>query len=158
MSQTISFPDPLAERRVGPFAVRLLPAAHPSADLEVVAAIVGTLGLLGFALLPLMELAPLAGDCRFKGWFGIPCGTCGITRALLLLQHGDLWLALRMNPLLIAATVAALCYTPIAWLLWLGKLPRPRLAAPSPAGRWLLLGLALGAFFLNWGFLIMDGR
>lgn len=158
MSQTVSFPAPLAERRVGPFAVRLLPAAHPSADLEVVAAIVGALGLLGLAFLPLIQLEPLAGDCRFKGWFGFPCGTCGITRALLLLQHGELWSALRMNPLLITAVVTALCYAPIAWILWLGKLPRPRIAAPSPAGRWLLLGLALGAFFLNWGFLIMDGR
>lgn len=158
MTQPVSFPAPLAERRIGPLAVRLLPRAHPSADLEVVAAIVGALGWLGFAFLPLMQLAPLAGDCRFKGWFGFPCGTCGITRALVLLQQGDVWSALQMNPLLIAGVVAALCYTPIAWTLWLGRLPRPRLSASGPTGRWLLLGLALGAFFLNWGFLIMDRR
>ncbi|MFN7964120.1 MAG: DUF2752 domain-containing protein [Acidobacteriota bacterium] len=158
MSETVVFPEPLAQRRIGPLALRLLPASHPSADLEVVAALVGALGLLGFWFLPLMQLAPFVGECRFKHWFGFPCGTCGITRAVLLMQHGDWGLAVRMNPLLVAGLMIAIGYTPVAWVLWLGKFPRPRLAALGRAGRWLLFGLAAGAFVINWGFLIADGR
>jgi hypothetical protein len=65
------------------------------------------LSMLGAVwLLPVLSSAP---DCVFKGLTGIPCPTCGSTRSVVHLAHGDILSALAMNPLtalcLMAATV-----------------------------------------------------
>lgn len=38
------------------------------------------------------------GICPFKHATGIPCPSCGVTRAVKLLLEGDLWHSLLMNP------------------------------------------------------------
>jgi uncharacterized iron-regulated membrane protein len=139
-------------------ALRLVPAAHPSADLEIVAALIGTLLLLGLWALPLDDLALFAGACQFKSWTGWPCGTCGITRAIQAVHHGQFGRALRLNPLLVVLLAVGAGYTPIAWVLWLKRAPRPRLGLPTRGARIGLLLVAVGLFVLNWAFLIGDGR
>jgi len=42
---------------------------------------------------------PLFTICLFKLITGIDCPTCGITRSLIYLFHGDITNAVRMNPL-----------------------------------------------------------
>lgn len=37
-------------------------------------------------------------DCLFRQRFGVPCPTCGLTRSFLLTLHGQLNLALQLNP------------------------------------------------------------
>ena len=71
------------------------------------------LGLLwGAVALALMVLSPLAPalaaslpECFFRRITGIPCLTCGGTRALLALLAGNLPAALQANPLVTAALV-----------------------------------------------------
>lgn len=46
--------------------------------------------------LPVMSLAP---SCSFKGFLNIPCPTCGATRAIVHLSHGEFLPALAMNPI-----------------------------------------------------------
>ena len=42
---------------------------------------------------------PVFNLCLFRGLTGQPCPGCGMTRALCALSHGELWRALRFNPL-----------------------------------------------------------
>jgi hypothetical protein len=58
-------------------------------------------------LLPILSFAP---DCVFKGLTGIPCPTCGSTRSVVLLAHGDILHALAMNPLTTVCLLAAIGY------------------------------------------------
>ena len=54
--------------------------------------------------LPVLSLSP---SCAFKGLIGIPCPTCGATRSLVHLSHGEFTSALAMNPIIaIVLTVA----------------------------------------------------
>ncbi len=58
-------------------------------------------------LQPVLLFAP---DCAFKGLTGIPCLTCGSTRALVHLSHGDVLSAFAMNPLMTLCLISALLY------------------------------------------------
>ncbi len=49
--------NPPREWRLGPLRLRLFPADHPTADIEIAAAVVG---LLALAALPFVPLATLA--------------------------------------------------------------------------------------------------
>jgi hypothetical protein len=55
------------------------------------------------------------GTCIFKKIAGIPCPSCGSTRAMLLLARGDVYGSLMMNPL--AMLSAAIM---VAAPLWMG--------------------------------------
>jgi len=151
-------PPPLAERRAGPFALRLYPASHPTADVEIAAALAGLLAAAALLLLPLDAWAPLAGSCRFHDWTGIPCLTCGTTRAVLALAHGHPLTALRLNALVALALLSALVYAPAAAAMWLLRLPRPRLALARGRARWGAVAVCALILALQWAFLIWDGR
>ena len=94
--------------------------------------------------------------CVFRAATGIPCMTCGATRAAGLLATGDLAGALAMNPL---ATVAAIALVP--WgLADLALLARGRALALeiAPPAAWAVRGLAFAALMGNWAYLIAAGR
>ncbi len=42
--------------------------------------------------------------CLFFHWTGLHCPGCGGTRSVLALVHGEFWLAVRCNPLLLLGT------------------------------------------------------
>lgn len=149
---------PVAERRVGPFRLSLIPPDHPAADLEKLVALVGTLGIAALVLLPLEALAPFAGGCTFKGLTGIPCMSCGLTRAVLALSQGDPLATLRLNPLFGAAGLLLLAWTPVSWALWLGRLPRPRAGFAGTRARVLTGLVVVAALLANWAFLVASGR
>lgn len=120
-------------------------------------AIFGGLGVLAAAGVFLLRLdrVPLT-LCVFKGLTGLPCPTCGSTRALGRLFALDFAGALSMNPFttLVAVVVAGWA---IADLL---LLPRgqaldvevaPRLAFALRVG-------ALGLFLASWAYLLASGR
>jgi hypothetical protein len=109
----------------------------------------GATALLGLARLPF----PV---CVFKAVSGIPCPTCGSTRALACLAQLDFAGAFAMNPL-----AAAGAFVVGAWaLLDLALLPQQRALALElrPAlGRAARVAAVL-ALALNWVYLIAAGR
>jgi hypothetical protein len=58
-----------------------------------IAVLAAALGLVGFAMSLGFPLCPMAAG------LGVPCPGCGLTRATLLLLHGDLRAALHTHPL-----------------------------------------------------------
>jgi hypothetical protein len=46
----------------------------------------------------------------FKGLTGIPCPTCGATRSVVHLSHGDILSAFTMNPLMTLCLMSAVLY------------------------------------------------
>ena len=115
---------------------------------------IAVLGAAAVAVLHLDRL-PIV-FCVFRAATGIPCLTCGATRAAGLLATGDLAGALAMNPL---ATLAGLALVP--WgLADLVLLARGRALAVeiAPPAAWAVRGLAAAAVVVNWGYLIAAGR
>ncbi len=91
--------------------------------------------------------------CLFRLLTGLPCPTCGTTRAVLCLLHLDVPGALAYNPLvtlaLLALPVAAALSRVPRGRVWLGGFTR------RPARHALLLGALL---LLNWGYVLHAER
>jgi hypothetical protein len=115
---------------------------------------IGTVAALAVAVLHLDRL-PIA-VCLFHAVTGLPCLTCGATRALGDLVAGDVPGALAMNPL---ATLGAFALIP--WGIGdLALMTRGRalsLELAPPAARVLRVAVVL-AVIANWAYLIAAGR
>ena len=132
-------------------ALRARPGAAP------VGAILAACALAAIAVVAVLHLDRLPFSlCVFKAVTGVPCLTCGTTRALALLARLDLAGALRMNPLATAG------------VLLLGPWAAADLAL-LPGGRALVLQLSpsaaraariavVAAVLLNWAWLVAAGR
>ena len=115
---------------------------------------IGALAALAVAVLHLDRLPILV--CLFRAATGVPCLTCGATRALGELVTGDVAGAWSMNPL---ATLAAFVLVP--WGVGdLALMTRGRALAleVAPAGARALRVLALLAVTANWAYLVAAGR
>lgn len=103
-------------------------------------------------------LVPIFGfryACPFKALTGVPCATCGMTRAFVRLAHAEPAAALAASPF--GALVAG-----AAWLFAVMVAVRFALALPSPGlrpgtVRALTIGGAL-ALLANWAFLVVAHR
>jgi hypothetical protein len=94
--------------------------------------------------------------CYMKVLTGLPCPTCGSTRALGRLSALDVAGAFAMNPL---TALAALLLA--AWAIAdLALLPRRRALGLEVAPRSATLArvVALAALALNWAYLLVAGR
>lgn len=120
------------------------------------------LGLLWGAVAALLILAsPLATtlpgglmSCPFKGLTGIPCPTCGTTRAALALAHFEPVHALTHYPLPALGWILFLGGGLAAgWRAWRG-LSLPRIPRRIPL--WARLAF-LGAVLFNWAYSIATG-
>jgi hypothetical protein len=60
--------------------------------------------LVAARYLPITDMVP---SCAFKAFTGIPCPTCGTTRSLVHLAHGDIAGSLILNPLFSLAMMTA---------------------------------------------------
>lgn len=88
--------------------------------------------------------------CALHSLTGIPCLTCGSTRAALALTQGDWTLALALNPLATGAIVVGVAGGLAAPLWVAGRGPLPR--SLGSAGRWRVAAcLVLAA---HWIYLI----
>jgi hypothetical protein len=118
----------------------------------MVATLAGALGV-GGVVVSLLHLDRLPFSvCFFKTMTGMPCMTCGTTRALGLLARLHPWNALHMNPLATVILCGLLLYGAADVLL----LARGQRLAFDPGAR---LGRALWILFallvvVNWGYLI----
>jgi hypothetical protein len=114
---------------------------------------------------PLFKLLPA---CTFRQVTGVPCPSCGATRAGLALARGDLLVALSYNPLLVISLGILFGWSVYrVFEIWSGKSVsgRPLKMAAKTFGtysesakfttrqrrRWL----AIGAIVLNWLYLIV---
>lgn len=92
--------------------------------------------------------------CPLHTLTGIPCPTCGMTRATNALLHGDFAGALKWNPLLTLVLAGTAVYILYAAVVMIGRLPRLRWTSPSLSeSRWIRISVLL-LLAANWGYLI----
>ena len=91
--------------------------------------------------------------CPFLAMTGYPCPSCGMTRALRCLLHGDLAAALAFNPLFIVAVAGACLFDVYVLLMLLFRLPRLRLEVSSRCEATLLRLGAVALVLLDWAWL-----
>lgn len=100
------------------------------------------------------RIAPALPACPFKSLTGLPCLTCGATRAALALGRFDFGAAFAVSPLAAAAWTVL-----IAGGLAAGIASLARLEVPEPPGnlpralRWAVPAAVLA----NWAYLIWTG-
>jgi hypothetical protein len=118
---------------------------------EVFAAI----GAASFAVARFLPVLSLGYQCPLRAAAGIPCATCGMTRAFVHLAHGEVARALAASPLgaLLAAAAWGLALLALLRLLvgWRWPAVPPRLARGAA-----LVGL--GALLANWAWLVIAQR
>jgi hypothetical protein len=107
------------------------------------------------ALRPLwLAIAPLLRPCVFRSLTGVPCPTCGTTRAAAALLNGDLPAAIAANPLATAAGLLFIVGAPLVALWTVARGPIPILPIPLPArSRIAVIGLVIA----NWAWVIATG-
>lgn len=115
---------------------------------------IGACAAFAVAVLHLDRLPILV--CLFRAATGIPCMTCGATRAMAELVAGDIAGALAMNPL---ATLGAFVLVP--WGVGdLALMTRGQALSleVAPGGARVLRYLAVAALAANWAYLVASGR
>jgi hypothetical protein len=128
--------------------------SRPGPPLGLIFGVIGAFAALLVGLLHLDRL-PIA-LCYVKAFTGLPCPTCGSTRALGRLAELDAAGAFAMNPLTSLAALAL-----VAWALGdLALLPRRRALGVEIAPRTatLLRVAVVVAVALNWAYLLAAGR
>jgi len=113
--------------------------------------------LLGFILArflaPVFKLLPA---CTFRSVVGIPCPSCGATRAGLALAHGELFSALLDNPFFVIgiAVLSVWSFMRTAkW--WSGKGREDKALNFNITRRQRLKRAVMAAIILNWIYLIV---
>ncbi len=143
----------LEQPSAGTPAVRL--AARAAAP--PLGAFFGAIGLVAGAAVRLLHLDRIPFSlCLFKAFTGLPCPTCGTTRALGRLFALDFAGAVRMNPFttLLAVVVAAWA---LADLALLSRRQALEVEVSPRVGFALRVG-ALVLFLANWVYLVAAGR
>lgn len=131
----------------------LIPGAH---DPELTwGLVVAATGVIGAGWLWSGLPTPL---CPFHALTGIPCPTCGMTRGLRCLLHGDISSAFLFNPLGMLVFFGTLIYLLYACIVVMGKLPRLRWETISRRSAWTLRLLIAFLIAANWLFLILRER
>jgi len=114
--------------------------------------IYGGLALLGLGVAGSFPVLSFLPPCTFKGLFGIPCPTCGSTRSVVHLAHGDLFAALAMNPLITLCFIAAVLFFLYNLVAFVFELPRINLILSTREGIAVRAGL-VGLVLAQWVYL-----
>jgi len=116
------------------------------------ALVAGYLAVCTFAAVQEARGAPAPVLCLFRWTTGLPCPTCGATRATLAFATGHVSEALRLNPLIAAAWLLSPVLA-AALLVWRKRRPSldPHVAVRLRRVGFSLLVLAL---LVNWLYLL----
>jgi hypothetical protein len=107
------------------------------------------------ALRPLwLTIAPQLRPCVFRALTGIPCPTCGATRAATAFLDGRLFEALAANPLATVVGFVFVVGAPLAALWAILGWPVPVFSPSAP--RWLRPAI-VALIVANWLYLIVGG-
>lgn len=117
--------------------------------------IYGTIVLLTLAAARFVPAGDLLPGCAFRALAGLPCPTCGITRSLVSLAHGDLAAAFVVNPLVFLVMAGGLVLFIANLAILVLGLRRPVLSVTAGEGTVLRLSAA-GLILLNWLFLVLS--
>jgi Protein of unknown function (DUF2752) len=133
--------------------VRWRQAAPGALDRALIGAsvVTATAGMAA-AWLHWFGLPPLA--CPLRAVTGIPCPTCGATRAFASLIDGHVAASFRFNPAVPLAAVASLAFVPYVATTRLLGLPRLSIAWSAAERRALRIAAGLAVMAL-WTFLIV---
>ena len=99
-----------------------------------------------------LAAAPHFGSCVFRSLTGIPCPSCGTTRAATAFLQGDLITAFINNPLAALAGLLFVVGAPIAVIWTTARWSVPSLSNPLPF--WVRIG-AVCLIAANWIYLIV---
>lgn len=113
------------------------------------------LGILLAAWVRFVEWPPVL--CPFRVLTGVPCPTCGTTRAVFAWLHGHPLDAMRLNPIIGVTPFVLGPYLVYAATVALGGWPRLRVSL-SPTAKRVGRAGAWVAILATWAFLIVDGR
>jgi hypothetical protein len=102
-------------------------------------------------LQPFLSLSP---DCAFKGMTGIPCLTCGSTRSVARLSHGEFLSAFVMNPLMTLCLISAILYFFYSLVSAAFKLPRISILLTDTEKRAIQAGVVV-LLLAQWVYLII---
>jgi hypothetical protein len=109
----------------------------------------------GFAAIWLRFRLPLP-MCHFREWTGMPCPTCGTTRMVQALLHGEIGLALALNPLLFLGLVGVGVWALASSVARVFGLPTWRVRFESR--EWLVIRLvAVATLLSDWVYLVWRG-
>lgn len=92
--------------------------------------------------------------CPFHALTGLPCPTCGATRAAEHFLHGHFVASFFFNPLAFLAFCAFVLFDLYALAVLLGGTARIRVGQFSPAEKLLVRSLALVLLAGNWFYLL----
>lgn len=115
--------------------------------------IYGIIALLAIASAKFLPLAHILPKCFFREFTGIPCPTCGATRSLIHLSHGDFWGTLLMNPLFAFVVVGVLVVFFVNVVALIFRLPRLHVIL-QPVETNILRAAIAFLFILNWIYLV----
>ena len=108
--------------------------------------------LIAGRFLPVLAWAP---SCAFHSLTGAPCPTCGGTRSVVLLSHGNIASALYMNPFVAVAALFAILYFFYSLITFVVDLPRIN-ASLSGIEKDRVRLAAILLMLLNWLYLIIS--
>jgi hypothetical protein len=126
------------------------PRGHGRIELGIIYGSIALLLLLAARFLPLLAIAP---DCTFRLLTGFPCPTCGSTRSLVHLAHGDLLSAAALNPLAFASFVVAVLALLYGLAAVVFRFPRASLALSEGEER-IFRVFCLLMLVANWMYLL----
>ncbi len=131
--------DPFPGRAAAPRAR----FGHPE-----VFALIGAGSFLAARFLPLLDLPY---RCPFKTLTGLPCASCGMTHAFVLLAHGAVRAAFASNPLGALLALGAWTYAALDLGRAVAGAPLPQV---GPRAARLLAAAGLAAVLANWAWLL----
>jgi hypothetical protein len=96
--------------------------------------------------------------CTFHSLTGLPCVTCGATRAAIQFFHGHFRTSLRFNPLAFLTYCSLVIFDLYALGVVLARVPRLRLGNFSPTEKFAARSIAIALLAANWLYLLTLGR
>lgn len=93
-------------------------------------------------------------SCPFLSLTGWPCLTCGATRCLIALMHGNFLSAVQWNPLIFVALLALIAFDLYAAIVVVGRLPRLRIVDWTSIEKKVTRIIVISLLAMNWIYLL----